>query len=159
MALAGTVALPSPFPASGAVSIVAIPEDGDCEMFIKVVQVVSLKRIITRLVRPQDIRALRAPANGTRLGGPETWPIRLPKVIGPEIAALEQDIRRILEQSGARSEVAVPWYPAAIVYVPEMAPVLHRLEIGLTAAISAEHPVHLGGGGSCCDAAARPSDA
>ena len=47
--LAGTVALPSPFPAHGSLWIVVAPEDGDFETYIRIVQVVSGKRIITRL--------------------------------------------------------------------------------------------------------------
>ena len=61
--LAGTVALPSPFPAFGSLHIVVAPEDGDYETYLRIVQHVTGKRIITRFVRLADVRAIRAPRN------------------------------------------------------------------------------------------------
>ncbi len=59
--IAGTVALPSPFPAFGSLWIVVAPEDGEYETYIRIVQHVSSRRIITRYVRLADVRAIRAP--------------------------------------------------------------------------------------------------
>jgi hypothetical protein len=133
--LAGTVPLPSPFPASGPVSVVATRDGQDVEIYVKILQVVGDRRIITRFVRPEDIRAIRArPRDGTP-GGPETWPIHGIKQVGDE---LEQRAKELIDKAkkGAFEEAA--WYAAAIVYVVESAPVLHRNEIGVTAAVSAE---------------------
>ena len=63
IALAGTVPLPAPFPASGPVSVILIREDDGWETYVKIVQVVSLQRIVTRFVRRADIRAIRAPVS------------------------------------------------------------------------------------------------
>ena len=76
--IAGTVALPSPFPACGSLSIVVAPEDGDYETYLRIVQPVTGKRIITRFVRLADVRALRAPetaeAPGARKPGRSSVP-------------------------------------------------------------------------------------
>ncbi len=134
--IAGTVALPSPFPACGAVSIVVAPEDGDYETYIRIVQHVSSRRIITRFVRLADVRAIRAPEPGAGQGGPDTWPLLGPKEVLRRISKKEKELRGAATKSGSASES--DWLPAAIVYVPEAAPVLHRNDIGVTAAVSAE---------------------
>ena len=72
--LAGTVPLPSPYPASGPVSVVVARDDRDLEVFVKILQVVGDKRIITRFIRPNDIRAVRGNPDGQSRGGPESWP-------------------------------------------------------------------------------------
>jgi hypothetical protein len=134
--LAGTVALPSPFPASGAIYIVVAPEDGDYETYLRIVQPVTGKRIITRFVRLADVRAIRAPAKAEAAGSPETWEVIGPKDIERQIAKKEKELRAEAAKSGAACESE--WLPAAIVYVPEAAPVLHRNDVGVTAAVSAE---------------------
>ena len=134
--LAGTVALPSPFPAFGALHIVVAPEDGDYETYFRIVQPVSGKRIITRFVRLADVRAVKAPAKADAAGSPETWEVIGPKDIQRKIAKEEQELRALATKSGVACESQ--WLPAAIVYVPEAAPVLHRNDIGVTAAVSAE---------------------
>ena len=94
--LAGTVALPSPFPAFGSLWIVLVFEDGDFEVYIKIVQTVSDKRTITRFVRPSDIRAIRAPAPGAPPCGPEGWPITTGKKVQSEIERLKTaSLRRL----------------------------------------------------------------
>jgi hypothetical protein len=119
MKLAGTVALPSPFPAFGSVSIVVAPEDGDHE-----------------IVRLADVRAIRVPATPEALGSPETWNLIGPKEVQRRIAKHEKDLRSAVSKSKSASESE--WLAAAIVYVPEAAPVLHRNDVGVTAAESAE---------------------
>jgi hypothetical protein len=145
--LAGTVPLPSPHPASGPVSVVMTPDDPEFETFIKILQVVGDKRIITRFVRPEDIRAIRARPKEGAPGGPESWPLHGIKQLQGEI---EDRKKKLVEKAkkGVFEEAA--WYSAAIVYVVESAPVLHRNEIGVTAAVSAEEvwfaaPMH------CCN--------
>jgi hypothetical protein len=134
--IAGTVALPSPFPACGSLSIIVAPEDGDYETYIRIVQVVSGRRMITRFVRLADVRAIRAPEKSTAQGPPETWQIILAKEVQRRISKKEKDLRTAATKSKTACESE--WLPAAIVYVPEAAPVLHRNDVGVTAAVSAE---------------------
>jgi hypothetical protein len=134
--LAGTVALPSPFPAFGALHILVAPEDGDYETYLRIVQHVTGKRIVTRFVRLADVRAIKAPANADAAGSPETWDVIGPKDIQREIAKKEKELRAEAAKSGIACESE--WLPGAIVYVPEAAPVLHRNDVGVTAAVSAE---------------------
>jgi hypothetical protein len=134
--LAGTVALPSPFPAFGSIYIVVAPEDGDYETYLRIVQQVTGKRIITRFVRIADVRAIKAPAKAEAAGSPETWDLTGPKDIQRKIAKQEKELRAQASKSGIACES--PWLPAAIVYVAEAAPVLHRNDVGVTAAVSAE---------------------
>jgi hypothetical protein len=134
--LAGTVALPSPFPASGSVSIVVAPEDGEHETYLKIVQAVTGKRMITRFVRLADVRAIRAPAEDKSAESPETWDLIGHKKIQRLIADKEKKLRSSASKSGGPAESE--WLPSAIVYVPEAAPVLHRNDVGVTAAVSAE---------------------
>lgn len=136
MKIAGTVALPSPFPAHGSLWIVVAPEDGDFETYVRIVQTVSGKRIITRFVHMADIRAIRMPAPDEPQGSPETWPIVGPKEVQRMIAKKEKELRTAAGKSGSACESE--WLPAAIVYVPEAAAVLHRNDVGVTAAESAE---------------------
>jgi hypothetical protein len=136
MKLAGTVALPSPFPAFGALHIVVAPEDGDFETYFRIVQQVTGKRIITRFVRMADVRAIKAPAKADAAGSPETWALTGPKDIQRKIAKQEKELRAQATKTGVACES--PWLPAAIVYVAEAAPVLHRNDVGVTAAVSAE---------------------
>jgi hypothetical protein len=186
LALAGTVALPSPYPAYGSVSLAVVDDGDDCDVLVKILQVVSPRRIITRFVRREDIRAIRGNPDGALDGGPESWPILGVNRFRPD---LERRTEELLAQVGTGPVAEAPWYPAAIVYVPESAPVLHRNEVGVTAAISAEevgfggaysgccHVAHFGqdrsfsprcsapvaeltaGGGFCCHVADRPHGA
>jgi hypothetical protein len=134
--LAGTVALPSPYPSCGAVSIMVTPDDGEFETYVKIVQIVSARRIVTRFIRLADVRAVRAPAPGGAACGPESWPIIGPKEVRRQTEKKEKDLRAQVTKSGAAAESE--WLPAAIIYAPEAAPVLHRNDVGVTAAVSAE---------------------
>jgi hypothetical protein len=146
--LVGTVTLPSPYPASGAASFVLSDWDGDAVIYVKIVQVVNEKRIITRFVKPEDIRAIRfEPAVGE--GGPETWPILSPSATRKELEAGEKAIVAHAKKAAVKS-LEEPWHDAAILYVDESAPVLHRFEAGVTAAVSAESLEALAGGIPCC---------
>jgi hypothetical protein len=140
MTLAGTVSLPSPFPACGAVSIVIVPRGGEYETYVKITQTISAKRIITRFVRPGDVRAILTRADGSAPGGPDGGPYQLSEDIRGEISRREEMLREEFRRSAApaTAELETEWHPAAILYVPESAPVLHRDEVGVTAAVSSE---------------------
>jgi hypothetical protein len=133
--LAGTVPLPSPFPATGSVSVVIVPDGEEFEIFVKVLHIVSDRRTITRFLRPEDIRAIRARPSTPAPGDPESWPVLGFKKIKGE---LDERTKALLASAKAGVSAEASWYPSAIVYVPESAPVLHRSEAGLTAAVSAE---------------------
>jgi hypothetical protein len=151
LTLAGTVPLPSPYPACGPVSVVIALDDKEFEFFVKIVQVVSDKRIITRFVRPEDVRAIRGHPEGKGGGSPESWPVLGVKKIK---AALEKRTRELVakaEKTGVLDEAS--WYDSAIVYVAESAPVLHRDEVGVTAAVSCEDVGFSAVGSVCCHTA------
>jgi hypothetical protein len=146
LTLAGTVALPSPYPACGAVSVVIARDGEDYVIFIKIVQVVGDKRIITRFVRSEDIRAIRGNPDGTIGDGPDSWPVLGIKKIKGELDKRTTDLTEKAKSTGVLDEA--PWYEAAIVHVAEAAPVLHRDEVGVTAAVSCEE-VAFSARGSC----------
>jgi hypothetical protein len=147
LSLAGTVPLPSPHPASGPVSLVITADGPDLEVFVKILQVVGDKRVITRFVRPEDVRAVRARPDDAPHSGPESWPVLgIRKIKG----TLDKHAKALTEKARKGSFEEVVWYAAAIIYVAESAPVLHRNEIAVTAAVSAEEvwfiqPIH------CCN--------
>ena len=145
--LAGTVPLPSPQPASGPVSVVVAKDEDAFEVFVKILQVVGDKRIITRFVRREDIRAIRARPDGGAAGGPDTWPIHGIKKIQGQF---DERAKALIEKAKLGIFEEAAWYSAAIVYVVESAPVLHRNEIGVTAAVSAEE-VWFFGPQICCN--------
>jgi hypothetical protein len=136
LTLAGTVPLPSPYPASGSVSLVMVRDGEDYEILVKILQVVGDKRIITRFVRPEDIRAIRGNPDGTIGDGPDSWPVLGIKKIKGALDQRAKDLTEKARTTGLLDEA--PWFDAAIAYVAEAAPVLHRNEAGVTAAVSCE---------------------
>ena len=74
-----------------------------------------------------------APGQPKRLDAPETWPIIGSREIQRRITKKEKELRTAATKSGSASESE--WLAAAIVYVPEAAPVLHRNDVGVTAAV------------------------
>jgi hypothetical protein len=154
--LAGTVPLPAPYPAAGPVSVVIARDGGDYEIFVKILQVVGDKRIVTRFVRPEDVRAVRGTPGGTNGSGPESWPVHGIKRIKGELDKRSKDLLDKAKKTGVLDEA--PWYGSAIVYVAESAPVLHRDEVGVTAAVSSEDVgfAQSCGWSGCCHVAAQP---
>jgi hypothetical protein len=139
VALAGTVALPSPYPAYGQAFFVLSDWEGDTVIYVKLVQNVSKKQIVTWHVKPGEIRAIRLqPPGGSN--DPESWPILSPAKTRKEIAAGETAIIAHAKEAGVKS-LEEPWHPAVILYVPEAAPVLFRHEVAMTAAESVESPL------------------
>jgi hypothetical protein len=138
-ALVGTVTLPSPYPASGAASFVLTDWGGDTVIYVKIVQVVNKKRIITRFVKPEDIVAIRSEPAHDKAHNPETWPLLGPAKTKKELETGEKTIIADAATAGV-TYLEELWHAAAILYVREAAPVLHRYEAGVTAAVSAESP-------------------
>jgi hypothetical protein len=136
--LAGTAALPSPYPATAQAFFVLSDWDSEQVIYVKLVQIVSSKHIITRLIRPEDIRAIRpkptAPGTST---DPHDWPILSPAKTQKEISAGEAAIVAHAT-AGKLKYLEELWHAAVIVYLPEAASVLHRQETAMTAAESVE---------------------
>jgi hypothetical protein len=151
-ALVGTVTLPSPYPASGTASFVLTDWGGDAVIYVKIAQVVNKKRIITRFVKPEDIVAIRVEPehDEDEEPDPETWPLLSPAKTRKEMAAREKAIIAHATTAGV-TYLEEPWHAAAILHVREAAPVLHRYEAGVTAAVSAESPDMFASAGiPCC---------
>jgi hypothetical protein len=139
-ALAGTVAIPSPFPAHGTVSIGIFPATGGADsaprFFLKIVETASSRTIVTRLVALEDVRAVRLYSGKGSIGESQSWTYKTIE----ELSGLINDKTNLLmgvAKSGLAYEVELFAEPA-IVFVPESAPVLLRYEIGVTAAVCAE---------------------
>ncbi len=136
--LAGTVALPSPYPATGEAFFVLTDWDSEQVVYVKLVQVMSSKQMITRFVRPEDVRAIRAkPSVAGTSDDPNDWPLLSPSKTQKEIRAGETAI--IAHAKAAKLKYLEElWHAEVILYVPETAAVLHRNEFGVTAAVSSE---------------------
>jgi hypothetical protein len=136
--LAGAVALPSPYPATAQAFFALTDWDSEQVIYVKLVQVVGSKQIISRFIRPEDIRAIRPKptAPGTS-DDPNDWPVLSPAKTQKEIHAGEAAI--LAHAKAAKLKYLEElWHPEVIFYVPETAAVLHRHESGVTAAVSAE---------------------
>lgn len=151
MHLAGTVPIPSPSPAVGAVTIIA-PLGGDGrpngDLFLRVDHRVNGKLTVRRHVRLDDVRLVQAPRGlfdgtplmrGTLAPDPRhgEWEHRF----AADVAAQARDkVAKAAAANGHHDgELAVAWLSHAIVHVPEAAPVLLNVEAGMTAAEAAEY--------------------
>jgi hypothetical protein len=126
--LAGTVALPSPFPEVGRLSLVPggvsyHSAKGDCDLDLVAVEHCQSNRVtITRYVALGDVTAVLFAVSPTHFSDKDWY-------FGPEIVA----------QLETRSSTNAPTVCMGIVYVREQAPILMRVEVGMTAAESAEY--------------------
>jgi hypothetical protein len=139
--LAGTVALPSPFPAAGRVLVVRQPGSKTAKgaghrprFFIKIVQVVSEKQVVTGFVSPHDVRAVRVLKHGAPLAEPQSWSYISGEEARTEIDAAIEELRKEEYGTGGSFEVVV--YEQAVVYVPETAPMLVRVEYSVPAGVA-----------------------
>jgi len=151
MQLAGTVALPSPSPATGSVEIAT--RTNAPGIYLRIVHRVSQKLTIIRYVSVDHVRAICThwevgEAAGAVKGGAGKpplaicWACKTPVEFGP---LLEQRLK-----AGKSGSFPLPWLEDAIVYVPEQTPVLMQVDVGLTAAESAEYYPPLGAGYAHC---------
>jgi hypothetical protein len=142
--LAGTVGLPSPFPATGRVSLIrsaqneAGPSGGSKpRFFIKILQSVSPKQIMTVFVDPYDVRGVRYHTGRGTVADASSWKFMN---IDDVRARIKSAIEELTKPSYAASgSFEIPLFEEAIVYVPESAPLLARAEIALVAAVAAEN--------------------
>ena len=146
-ALSGTVAIPSPFPAMGQVSVLVVPETQvrkehrDPRFFLKSVQVVNVQCVVTRIIARNAVRAIGYYSDGESESKDGEWTV-VPTERLSQMLATANHAAKELEKDRGRS-FELPLFEKAVLYVPESAPVLHRIEFGLTAAVSAVAPVPL----------------
>jgi hypothetical protein len=151
--LAGTVGLPSPFPSVGRLLVVrtarprAAPSqksaegkssEGNATYILKLVQTVSEKLLVTRFVSPDDVRSVRVIARAANSADPNSWQL----IDGADFRA---ELPRIDWGNAVKEErgsFEIELYTAAVLYVPESARVLVRLEFGVPAALSVENALY-----------------
>ncbi len=151
LALAGTVALPSPFPASARIFVGIMPTSaaGD-QHYLKIVEKLGDKYTVTRLMNLDYLRAVRLrPASGSYHDVRE-WELKTAAELKAELAAAINEL-----PPNPATAYEVPLFPAkqeGVVYVPETAPVLVRAEYGVLAAEAAEAGGYMRpfGGRTCC---------
>jgi hypothetical protein len=144
MQLAGTVGLPTPYPATGKIFIDAGSSavKNPAEIHLELVHQVNHRVRITRWVALDQVQAILASddqwagkaareAPAVSLTPGRGWTIKLLNeligVVRPRITAAKQQ------------PVRAAWLDHAIVFVAETTPVLMRVEVGMTAAESAEY--------------------
>jgi hypothetical protein len=151
--LAGTVALPSPFPAFGRLVVVRVARpkvvpsqkstqgkksEDNASYILKLVQAVSEKLLVTRFVSPDDVRSVRVVPAAANTSDPNSWKL----IDGADLRAELQKIdwgNATKEEHGSHE---LELYATAVLYVPESAQVLVRLEFGLPAALSVENALY-----------------
>jgi hypothetical protein len=158
--LAGTVGLPSPYPATGSISVVVklARDPKDWQVFLRIVHRLNLKLKIVRLVEWDDVRGILArwkPAPETPQGAAPGWSVKL----GEDLRGQVYDQVQKEKKDKVEGWFELKWLSEAIVYVPESAPVYMQVGVGLTAAESAEYypPLALCDSGlPRCDSVDRP---
>jgi hypothetical protein len=149
IALAGTVAVPSPFPALGRidVSTYGITKDEvDCleeptsfeavqffrKVLVEIAHEVNPRLTITRVVKLCDIAAVFLPADAGQVSlSNGQW------YLSAELEALV--LEKLSELDTQDLPALVPLLFESIIYLPETAKVLLRVETGMTAAESVEY--------------------
>jgi hypothetical protein len=144
LAEAGTVTLPWPPPASGPLFMGINPDSskdlpsGSPRFFLKSVQTVSPRQVITRITDLRELRAVSLP--GEAENGEQ--PPRVFKTVNGIAGPIERIARRLEEAADAKPGVYEELlFSDAVIYVRETAPVLVRIEyeFGVTAADAAEN--------------------
>ncbi len=143
LSLVGTVALPSPFPATGRILVVRPPApkgEAAPKYHIKVVQKINDSCTITRLVDHTAVKLIRfQPATGGE--PPQQGPFSLDQA-GVQKLVSVQDWNVIDDRASHEIEP----YPqhTGVVHVPENQPVLLRHEVSVPAATSLEQLISRG---------------
>jgi hypothetical protein len=150
IALAGTVAVPSPFPALGRIdvsthgltkdevdSLLEDPTSFEAVRFfqkilVEIAHEVNPRLTITRVVKLCDIAAVFLPADTSQVSLSQgQWHL------SAELDALV--LEKLSEWNTQNFPALVPLLFESIVYLPETAKVLLRVETGMTAAESVEY--------------------
>jgi hypothetical protein len=157
LALAGTVSLPSPHPAYGKVSLGLNssgkdePPSGSPRFYLKSVESVSPRQVVTRIVALNELRAVSRPE------GDAVDDSKAPRVTqlvedllldGGAISVGKKQLEAAVKVAPGDYEIVL--LPVAVLHVPETAPVLVRVvfEAGVTAAES-RTPYRVESGGCC----------
>jgi hypothetical protein len=182
-ALAGTVALPSPFPASGRIFIGIKPRLDETipeQYYVKIVETINDKFIVTRLVNLEDFRAVRLRPESGRYDNMREWTLKTAEDMHKELEEAKYQLKEAAGGSFSGFELLLfperkeQGYDAGlkhrdvarterqgVVYVPETAPVLVRTEQGLPAAEAVESvrfkPFKSVGMGCCMEPSPRDS--
>jgi hypothetical protein len=142
LALTGTVAIPSPFPAAARIFIGIMPRLNAASAeryFLKIVEVIADKHIATWFVNVEDIRAVRLRPESGQYQELREWTLRTAEDLHEEL----EDAKRSLKQAASHPMTAYEFllFPdlEGVVYIPETAPVLVRTEYGLPAAEAFEY--------------------
>lgn len=135
--LAGTVGLPSPPPATGTVDVVTV-ECRDAatpsDLYLRVTHRVGSRMTLVRTVRLTDVRVIRA-----------VWPDQ--EEDAHPVAKTPREFLPLAEAQARPDGANSPWLTKAVLYVLEAAPVLLQVEVGMTAAESADYYPPVDGGG------------
>jgi hypothetical protein len=127
-ALAGTVAVPSPFPASGELFVVPKePKPPTDRRYVKLVQIVHDQHFRTWFIDWDDIRGADVPDTS---GNGNAWKF----IHGAQVRA---DLKK--HEAGAKAPED-PVYAKAIIHLHKAAPVITRHEFATAAAESIEEP-------------------
>lgn len=154
LAKAATVMLPCPPPAHGKLYIGINPDFnpdlpfGSPNFFLRLVQRVSPKEVITRIVDLNELRGLSVPASTTE--GVVLREFRTVNDIAEEIEHAKDILTAAAEAVRRVYEVCL--FENAVIYVPEWAPVFLRIlyEFGVSAVEAAENVESLVSPETCC---------
>jgi hypothetical protein len=155
LAKAGTVALPCPSPASGRLYLGINPDfdphlaGGSPKFFLRLVQIVSEKQTITRIVDLNELRGISLPLPPTKEGR-TAREFRTVNGIAKEIGAATDSLTRAEQVKSGVYELCL--FEDAIIFVPESAPVFVQIqyEFGVYAAEAAENVEFAGMSKSNC---------
>jgi hypothetical protein len=145
LSLAGTVALPSPFPASARISMVMSPEpseDGtstEQKFSLKLVEVIGDKLIVTRFVSLENVRAIRFCFGSNTNDDPWIWKLKIFRELSADFRTTKEELKaysQTFKNAGTifSFEQNLESGTRGIFYVPETAPVLVRTDVAVVAA-------------------------
>lgn len=147
LALAGTVRIPQPIPASGALYLVLNPGSnpafpaGSPRFLVKHVQTVARKQVVTRYVDLDEVSAVELSADASGDSGTGSWSIYTvdEERVASTIQSAQKELDRTAKKANELYEQIL--FPDAAIHVREAAPVFLRIvyEFGVTAAEAASH--------------------
>ena len=131
LARAGTVRLPYPPPASGRLFLGINPDfdanlpSGTPQFFLRLVQTVSQKQVITRILGLAELRGISLPASSRTEGGPS----REFRTVNDIADDIKGAIRTLTEAERTKPGVyEVCLFEDAVIFVRESAPVFLRIQ-------------------------------
>jgi hypothetical protein len=174
-ALAGTVMLPSPFPAAARIYVGIKPRNDAASVerfYLKIVEVASDHHVVTRLLNLDDLRALRLRPEPGGYSDLKQWTLRTTDDLVKELDDVKAALRKAASGDLGAHEVSL--FPAVpvpapgvasaravqpaqatveregIIHVHEAAPVLVRVEYGAVAAEAVVCAIGPARSNTCC---------